>query len=121
MQKLLYNSGDLFLPKEVKDVLETHIYGNYNQTIYITYWSFMHLLSGILTGYIYLSLGYKTKNYYWNLFIIHTLWEIWQIIIGMSKPLKIVGKNNIFDTILDTIFFMIGCLIIFHLQIKRVI
>ncbi len=119
MQKLLYDSGDLFLPKKVKNILESHIYGNYNQSIYITYWSLMHLLSGILSGYIYLYLGYKTKDYYWNLFIFHTLWEIWQIVIGMSKPFKIAGKNNIFDTILDTIFFMLGAFIPLYLELKK--
>ena len=35
---------------------------------------------------IYLYLGKKIDfYYYYNLFIIHTIWELWQILIGMTK------------------------------------
>lgn len=46
------------------------------------------------------------------MFIIHTIWEFWQMLIGMSKPYELVGRSNLVDTIMDTIFFMLGAYII---------
>jgi len=34
------------------------------------------------------------------------------MLIGMIKPYNLTGPNNLFDTILDTIFFMSGAYII---------
>ena len=42
------------------------------------------------------------------MFIIHTLWELWQVLIGMSNPTKITGLGNIVDIFADTILFMVG-------------
>jgi len=42
------------------------------------------------------------------MFIIHTLWELWQMIIGMANPMKLTGKSNLIDTIIDTLLFMGG-------------
>jgi len=109
----LYYSGDLFLPQKFKNLLETHIYGSYKDSIYITYWSLLHILNGILSGSLYLKLNLPIKYYFFNMFIIHTLWEIWQVFIGMSKPFLTSGKNNIFDIILDTLFFLFGAYIVY--------
>ena len=38
----------------------------------------------------------------------HTLWEIWQMMIGMSHPCKIKGAGNLVDVLMDTSFFMAG-------------
>ena len=46
------------------------------------------------------------------MFIIHTIWELWQMLIGMSKPYKLTGRSNLIDTIMDTIFFMVGAYIV---------
>ncbi len=43
--------------------------------------------------------------------IIHTLWEFWQTIIGMAKPYNLTGRNNIVDSIVDTLLFMLGAYI----------
>lgn len=110
----MFRSGDLFLPNRIRKFLETFIYGSYNNTFYLTYWSVLHLLSGVLTAYIFKSY-YKVKNPYWVGFWIHNTWEFWQIIIGMSKPLILIGHNNLVDTIVDTILFMIGMWIILEL------
>jgi hypothetical protein len=110
--KLIYSSGDVFLPESVRNILGNIIYKYPNSdTSYIFYiqgWTFIHFLNGIISGYLYLYFSYKKSNYFLNLFILHTLWETWQVIIGMSKPWKITGRNNIIDTIVDTISFMLG-------------
>jgi hypothetical protein len=59
-------------------------------------------------GVLYLYLDKGLKFYYYNLFIIHTIWELWQILIGMSKPWKLTGHSNLIDIFVDTIVFMIG-------------
>ena len=42
------------------------------------------------------------------MFVVHTLWELWQMLIGMSKPYKLTGRSNVVDTLMDTVFFMLG-------------
>ena len=46
------------------------------------------------------------------MFILHTFWELWQALIRMSKPYKLTGRSNLIDTLLDTVFFMLGAYII---------
>lgn len=92
-----YASGDLFLPKEVRRILETYIIGHETSLVYITLWSFMHMLSGVL--FIFVS------NSLVDYVIVHTIWEIWQIYIGMTPIHTIRG---IIDVFVDTIMGMIG-------------
>lgn len=113
IRKILYESSHFFVPKKIKNALDKHIYGSYEDTFYLNYWSVIHFLSGVLSGYIYIYLDYPKKKYFINMIIIHTLWEIWQFIIG-SSSLKISGKNNIFDVLVDTILFMLGSLIPYY-------
>jgi len=106
--KIIYDSGDVFLPKSIKNVLEKTIYFDNTSTFYLSGWTIMHFLSGIIVGYIYLYLNKPLEHYYFKLFIIHTMWEFWQMLIGMSKPYKLTGTSNLIDTIVDTIAFMLG-------------
>lgn len=112
---LLYRSGDVFLPKRIRDFLETPIYGHYSKTkVYITYWSIMHLISGVITG-IYLKEFLNIQNLVSRLqfgILLHTIWELWQVYIGMASLSRLTGKNGLVDIILDTIFFIIGMLLI---------
>jgi len=66
-------------------------------------------------GLMYIKLGYNMKTYFLNLFIIHTIWEYWQIYIGMSKPLRLTYHNNLIDIIFDTVIFMLGSYLSFVL------
>lgn len=116
IEKILYNSGDVFLPKQLKQLLDTDIIGSSKKTFYFSGWSIMHFLSGVITGYIYLYLGYEkdASMYYYKLFILHTMWELWQMVIGMSKPYTLVGTSNLVDTLFDTLYFMIGTYLMRH-------
>ncbi len=115
IEQIIYRSGDIFLPENVKTILKTDIIGSSKKTFYISGWSINHFISGILVGYLYLYLKYDIKRYAINMLIIHCLWEFWQILIGMSKPYKLIGTNNLIDTIIDTLLFMVGAYITFKI------
>jgi hypothetical protein len=117
LREILLHSGDIFLSPKVNKFLLTDIIGNKNDTFYISNWSLIHLITGIIFGYIvneYLVLETSDlliDNYYFKMFILHTIWELWQVFISMSNPFKLVGHNNLIDTIVDTLLFMLGAYI----------
>ena len=117
--KVIFNSGDVFLPEPNKNFLSIFIYkypntkNESNLIFYIQWWSIVHFISGIVVGFLYLYYGYQIQNYFLYMLIIHTLWEIWQVIIGMSKPYNLIGRNGLIDTITDTTLFMIGAYLYF--------
>lgn len=102
---LIYRSGDIFLTGSLKNFLDIILIGNYDSGWYISNWSFMHMISGIIVGFIFIG----NKNRYIYGLIIHTIWELWQMYIGMSNAHKrLSGKSGLIDTIVDTIFFLLG-------------
>ena len=112
LQNIIYNSGDVFLPEKVKNILGMDLIGTSKKTFYVSGWSLVHLINGIIIGYIYLYFKWDIRLYALKLFIIHTIWELWQVLIGMSKPYKLTGRSNLIDIIMDTIFFMSGAYIV---------
>lgn len=102
----VYRSGDLFLGARARRVLETFLFGNYNTLIYITYWSVLHFLSGVLFAYV--CARYSLQSPYVLGFWVHTAWEAWQVAIGMSHPLRLTGHNGLIDIAMDTALFMAG-------------
>jgi len=112
INNMIYNSGDVFLPKHIRDLLSTDLIGDSKKTFYISGWSMIHFISGIICGYLYMYLDKNKQLYYYKLFILHSIWELWQAFIGMSKPYKLTGPSNLIDTILDTTFFMAGTFIV---------
>jgi hypothetical protein len=111
IKKIIYSSGDIFLPESVRTILLTEIIGSMEKTFYITVWSVIHFINGIIIGYLYLFFKYNIKRYTIIMLIIHTCWEFWQILIGMSKPFDLTGRNNLVDSIVDTLLFMLGAYI----------
>ena len=112
IQNIIYNSGDVFLPEKVKNILGTDLIGNSKKTLYVSGWSIIHFINGIIFGYLYLYFKGYSRLYLFKMFIIHTMWECWQMLIGMAKPYKLTGRSNLIDTIMDTIFFMLGAYIV---------
>jgi hypothetical protein len=106
--EFLKNSSDAFLPTPIKTFLYKDFIGNTNNTFYISGWSIMHFISGIFIGVLYFYFNFNTLFYFRNMLITHSFWELWQIIIGTSKPYKLTGRSNLIDTIIDTILFMAG-------------
>jgi hypothetical protein len=109
MKHRLYDSGDLFLPQTVRTFLETELIGRQQDTFYITYWSLIHGLSGILFGFVLSILN--IQHYYTTCLVVHTCWELWQVYIGMAHPYNTCGKGNIVDIFMDTLLFMTGAAI----------
>ena len=46
--------------------------------------------------------------YYYALLVVHSMWELWQVGIGMTKPWKVAGDNNLMDVFVDTSLFLLG-------------
>ena len=122
VKKVLFNTGDLFLPKKVNIFLRSYIIGNDNSYFYLNYWSMVHFMSGIIFGFLidkYLLTPESNKlinNYYFKAFILHTYWELWQIFIENTD---ITTTRGTVDTIVDTVFFMSG-VVLFKTCLKRV-
>jgi hypothetical protein len=103
-QDILFRSGDLFLPFAVRRFLEHYTIGTDTSLFYINNWSIIHLLSGILVAH--LSIRYMPeKNVYIQALIIHTIWELWQI---LGKNTAIGTLRGKLDVLVDTAFFMGG-------------
>lgn len=92
-----YASGDLFLPKNLREFLETYIVGNDTSIFYISIWSFVHSLSGVLFSLVSNSLH--------SYIVVHTVWELWQIYIGMTP---IHTLRGVIDICTDTVMGVLG-------------
>ena len=99
IRDLLFLSGDLFLPKSVRSFLEIYHLGNDRSLVYINNWSLLHGLSGVLVAWIL-----NTSNPYWVGFLIHSVWELWQLLVR-NTPWSLRG---VIDIGVDTGFFMLG-------------
>jgi hypothetical protein len=114
---LLYRSGDVFMPERIRRFLGTFVYGNYQTPVYITYWSFLHALSGILFAVLLLQASQwipysHSLNPYSYGFLVHSAWELWQFAIGMNRPFQLRGHNGLIDIVMDTAFFMAGMAVV---------
>ena len=118
IKQIIYTNGEILLPDSVKDTFGSDITGSSKKTFYISGWSVIHFINGLFVGFIYLFFKYDIKRYIIMMLIIHTLWESWQSIIGIAKPYKLIGRNNIIDSIMDTILFMLGAYITLKLYKK---
>jgi hypothetical protein len=96
MEKLLFHSGDLFLPSHVRTFLEQYWIGNDTSIFYVSWWTFIHVMSGMIAG-LYFS--------YMNGFLLHSAWEVWQIIGKNTKYWTLRGQV---DILVDTVAYMIG-------------
>lgn len=106
LEDILFRSGDVFLPKPVRMVLERYHYGNDTSLLYITNWTLIHALSGMLVGWILITY-YPRKDYYWTGFMVHNVWEAWQILVKNTPYWTWRGR---LDVVMDTLFFMGGML-----------
>lgn len=112
--KFIYNSGDAFLPDPAKDILSTSIVGSH-ETYYIDGWTVMHFISGVIVGLILMEKYKITRpiELAVKLLIIHILWEVWQTSISMGNLFKISGHNSFTDSVIDTIAFLLGSLMVY--------
>lgn len=111
-QDVLFLSGDLFLPKSVRRVLEHYYVGNDRTLIYITNWSLVHFFTGVLTAWV-LETHYPRYDTLFTAFLLHTMWEIWQLAVR-NTPWTLRG---FLDVGMDTLLFLGGFLA--YLQVTR--
>ena len=111
LEDVLFRSGDVFLPKQVHHVLERYHYGGDQSLLYLTNWSLVHAVSGIIVGWI-LLLRYPAMSYYWTGFWVHNAWEAWQILVKNTPYWTWRGR---LDVVTDTVFFMGGMLLVARL------
>jgi hypothetical protein len=103
----LYLSGDLFLPKSVRTVLEQYHIGSDTSLVYVTNWTLMHFLSGLFLGWI-LTTYFPKLSYYAMGFYIHSAWELWQILV---KNTPYWTPRGLIDIGTDTAFTMAGMVV----------
>ena len=108
-EKILFNSGDLFLPTKVKRFLETYWIGDDSTIFYVTWWTLIHFMSGLIIGQFIKNIYRKDIiKYYLYGFVIHSVWELWQII---GKNTKYWTLRGIMDIFVDSVSFMLGMFI----------
>jgi hypothetical protein len=105
-------SGDLYLPASVKEVLDTYIIGSDDSLFYITMWSIMHTLSGVFIALVLVvATPWSSLKSALIAFIIHSLWELWQWVIH-NTPRNLRGA---LDIVVDTLMFMLGFTVTYYL------
>jgi hypothetical protein len=119
LNNVLYKSGDVFLPKGMVQFLDHGFYFDNQQRFYINLWTGLHFLSGIIVGSVVSKYVAEPAYFFIICLIIHTLWESWQVYIGMSKPWLLSGSSNLIDSVVDTIAFMGGVALFFYKLKKK--
>ena len=103
----IYKSGDIWLPKSVIEYLHTYVVGDETSLFYINYWHGMHFLSGLLFGLLFLYI-YRFQYPIYTYIFLHTLWELWQISIGMTET----NLRGLIDIFVDTSMGLFGLYLI---------
>lgn len=106
---LTYKSGDAFLPSRTVKFLYQYIIGNDTSLYYINLWHGMHFLSGVLFSLFHLFV-YSFQHPFVVYITIHSLWEIWQVYIGMTVP----NLRGFIDILNDTFFGELGSYLTIH-------
>ena len=107
LKDALFLSGDLFLPKSVRKVLEYYHIGNDVSLFYVTNWTLMHFLSGLFLGWI-LTTRFPDLEYYGTGLYVHSVWELWQVLVKNTPYWTLRG---VIDIGTDTAFTMAGMLL----------
>jgi hypothetical protein len=104
LNTILFKSGDLFLPKSVRNILEYYYIGADRSAFYVTNWTIIHFLSGIATAYLLFS-KFTIQQIYVISILVHTIWELWQI-FGENTPISTLRGQ--IDVLVDTVAYMLG-------------
>jgi hypothetical protein len=110
-EEILFKSGDLFLPKGVRRVLEYYYVGNDKSVFYMTNWTIIHFLSGVLFAYFFRN--FSVIEILVNTILVHSIWELWQI---YGENTKINTLRGQVDVIVDTVAYMIGVVIYIYFK-----
>jgi hypothetical protein len=61
--KYIYDSGDGYYPTNIKKLLDIEFIGSSKNTFYVSNWSILHLIFGLIIGYFYLYFKYNSSFY----------------------------------------------------------
>ena len=110
-----YKLGDGLIPDPYKKTLYTNWFTAElapDAKIQLNYWSWMHFFSGVV-----FALAFPQATFLlW--FVIHFIWELYQIAIGMSDVITDT-KTEIIDISFDTLFAMAGWYLITWTRSKK--
>ena len=81
--------------------------------VYINLWHINHFLSGVFFALLHLYF-YRFESPFMTYFVVHTLWELWQLFIGMTIP----NLRGILDIGNDTLFGLLGVFLVLRLKGK---
>ena len=95
---ILWNFGDMFMPKIIREKLDEEIYKVGNTPI--NNWSLVHMGSGFMMNLTNFSYNTAMNT--------HNAWEFYQVMIGMTN---ITREEEILDITLDSGFFSLGFLL----------
>lgn len=101
-------STDVFLPPRVVETLNRVVVGNKKTGWYVDGWSGMHVLTGLLCGVFLLALGLRGFGGFLVALLIHTVWELWQVHVGLTYIPSFNPVTNRHDALTDTAFFLLG-------------
>ena len=104
----MYRSGDAFLPPEIVRKLDIQIIGTKESLYYVNYWHFVHMFTGVVFSYFFM--GYGLLDIVIRYAVFHTIWEIWQLYIGMTR----LNMRGGIDILNDTFFGLLGVLAIYY-------
>jgi hypothetical protein len=110
LHTILFQSGDLFLPKSLLRFLETYYVGSDTSLLYISNWTLVHCLVGVVLALNFFP-SMTQKATLWRIFWIHSAWELWQI-IGQNTPIHTL--RGILDIIMDTSATLLGAWLTIH-------
>lgn len=104
----IYRSGDLWLPSSVVAFLDSYLVGNETSLFYLNLWHVNHFLSGVFFGLLLHFGVYSSSRPFLTYFLFHTLWEIWQGLIGMTPR----SLRGVLDITVDTVVGLLGLVLV---------
>lgn len=109
---IFLRSTDVFLPPRVVETLNRVVVGNKKTGWYVDGWSGMHVLAGVLCGFLFIAFGFRGFGGFLAALLIHTAWEFWQVHVGLTYIPGFDLVANRYDALTDTAFFLLGVWIV---------
>ncbi len=107
-ETLAWRLGDAFVPEPFRTRLYIPWFeAQLNETtkIELNYWSWVHFASGMLFALLF---RHRPLGTAWHWLAVHSLWELYQVSIGMTDLRDTNRNTEIIDIIFDTAFAMAG-------------
>jgi hypothetical protein len=112
IENTFWKTRDLFLPYELRKFLGHYYIGNDKSTFYITNWSIVHFISGmILAFFLFFVYGKNVQRIFIMVFLLHTIWEAFQLYVHNTDNKTFRDK---LDIVVDTCMSMLGAIAVVY-------